>query len=117
MSKDQIMTPMLKNWKLNFSFCFSVLMPPRPCREYLSIDDRPIPIPYEEVHLGNKCTHVSHKLMKFRGLVYCGKCGMRGTTQLQKLGSACAPPTQYGRDSLAKLALGLLPPSLKSWPS
>ena len=87
------------------------------CTKLGSGTDRPIPIPYEEVHIGNKSTHHSHSLFRFKGLVYCNKCGTRGSTKLHKLGSQCQPPTQYGEDSLKALRAGRLPPNCTAWPA
>ncbi len=49
-----------------------------PCRELGSARDRSVPIPYEEVHLGNRVTHHTHKLFKLKGLIYtCVAAGVR----------------------------------------
>jgi len=88
------------------------------CPHGTSDRDRPVPIPYMEVHVGNNITHTSHTMLRYRGLVYCKKCGNRGTySQLRKLSKPCTPPTDYGRKSLSALAQGKLPPGLTQWPS
>ena len=71
--------------------------------------DRPVTIPYEEIHLGNRVTHISHSLFKFRGIVFCNKCGTKGSAKLHKLSSPCLPPTQYGISNLKALRAGKLP--------
>ena len=88
-----------------------------PCRELGSARDRPIPIPYEEIHLGNRVTHHSHKLFKLKGLIYCNVCGCRSVTKLLGLGSPCAPPDTYGKGVLKAIRLGRLPHGLEKWPS
>ena len=72
-------------------------------------EDRPVPIPYEDLHIGNQNIHVSHKLYKFKGLVYCNRCGAKGTTKAHKLGAPCMPPTVNGRANLKALRAGKLP--------
>jgi hypothetical protein len=89
-----------------------------PCSELRSSADRPVPIPYEELHIGNTASHFTHSLNQYRGLIYCRKCGSRGgANQLRKLSKPCAPPTTYGRQTLSALSEGRLPPKLKQWPS
>ena len=87
-----------------------------PCHHIGSNHDRPRFLAYKSMHIGHKIAHVSHKLMIFRNLVYCNRCGMRGTNQLRKLSRVCAPPTEYGRESLQRLNQGKLPPNMSSWP-
>ncbi len=41
------------------------------CRDIESTLDRQIPIPYEEINLGNRVTHRSHKLFKLRVMYVC----------------------------------------------
>ena len=79
--------------------------------------DRPVPIPYDQVHLGNKDTHSTHKLYTLRGLMYCKKCGARSATRLNKLSRVCEPPSDAGVAALAALSQGKLPPNMNAWPS
>ena len=81
-------------------------------------DDRPVPLPFEELHIGNKFTHISHQLNKFRGLIYCRRCGCRaGNAILKNLSTPCQPPSAtYGRLSLSRLREGKLPPGLLEFP-
>ena len=88
-----------------------------PCPNVGTDFDRPIHLPYELIHIGNRVVHHTHELMSFKGLVYCKRCGTRGTNQLRKLAVECEPPTQYGKQSLAKLAGGKLPPNMTRWPA
>ena len=81
----------------------------RSCFARHTICDRPIPIPYEEVHLGNLYSHSSHKLMKYKEIVYCSKCGMRSQVKLVGLGHPCSPPTAYGLGTLKAIHEGRLP--------
>ena len=78
--------------------------------------DRPVPLPYDTLHIGNKVTHHSHKLYVFRDVTFCPKCGMRGPSRLVKLGKPCAEPTAYGKLTKAALLEGKLPPLLDKWP-
>ena len=88
-----------------------------PCLAVGSSCDRPVPLPYDIVHAGHASTHVSHSLYKYRGLIYCNKCGNRGElNKLRKLSRQCLPPTQYGLASLSALAIGKAPPHLTEWP-
>ncbi len=65
---------------------------------------RPIPLLRSQVHLGNRITHASHKLFKYKGLIYCKVCGSRaGALGLKKLSKPCLPPTAYGRTFLNAL--------------
>ena len=79
--------------------------------------DRPVLLPYEALHVGNKVSHHSHSLKLFRGVVYCGVCGARGPTKLHKLAHPCLPPTSKGKATLKALNQGHLPPGLVSWPT
>ena len=87
-----------------------------PCHAVGHPTDKPTPLPYEAVHLGNQVAHHSHKLQIFRGLVYCRRCGMRGPTKLDNLAHPCKPPTAHGKGVLASLSEGRLPPRLNQWP-
>jgi hypothetical protein len=87
------------------------------CSAIATSYDRPVPLPFEELHIGNKFTHISHQLNKFRGLIYCRKCGCRaGRALLRKLSEKCQPPTPYGLLAIQALKDGKLPPNLKVWP-
>ena len=77
--------------------------------------DKPVPLPYEAVHIGNQLAHYIHKLQIYRGIVYCRICGMRGPTKLHNLAHPCKPPTAYGKQVLSSLNQGRLPAGLSNW--
>ncbi len=61
------------------------------CSGIGSFSDRPIPLKYEEVLVGNNTSHFTHVLYIYRGLVYCNGCGVRaGRVGLRKLAKPCA---------------------------
>ena len=86
------------------------------CNAIGSHRDRPMPLPLESLHIGNRVTHHSHKLSVLRGLVFCSKCGMRGPSKLLNLSLQCVEPTDYGLRNLNAINAGKLPPELDSWP-
>ena len=86
------------------------------CSQIGTDTDRPTFLPYESIHKGNKVAHHTNTLMVFKGLVYCNKCGCRGTDQLIKLSWEFNPPTTYGLMSLKALRQGKLPPNCPGWP-
>ena len=62
------------------------------CAAIATSYDRPVSLPFEELHIGNQYTHISHQLNKFRGLIYCRKCGCRaGRALIRKLSDKCQP--------------------------
>ncbi len=71
--------------------------------------DRPIPLNYEAIHVGNKTTHHTHVLYTFKALVYCNKCGMRAYTHMHKLSRPCQPPSAYGLETIKAIGRGMLP--------
>ena len=79
--------------------------------------DKPVLVPLEIKHIGNKSTHHSHKLSSFKGLIFCTKCGMRGPTRLVNLSKPCEGPTGYGKRNLEAIFQGKLPEQLDAWPS
>ncbi len=87
------------------------------CTAIGSSSDRPTPLRFEELHLGNRTTHSSHNLLIFRGLVFCSKCGARsGRLGFKLLANKCLPPKGYGLASLNALREGKPPPNLSRWP-
>ena len=79
---------------------------------------RPFPVLLDEqIHLGNQISHISHKLVKFRGLIYCSACGCRfGNNQMRGLARQCEPPTDAG-EALLKSVLNNKPPAgYTNWP-
>ena len=86
------------------------------CNAMGSDKDQPVPVPLEVKHIGNKSTHVSHKLSMFRGLVFCAKCGMRGPTKLVNLSKPCLEPNEYGSMNLEAKSNRRLPEGMDYWP-
>ena len=80
-------------------------------------NDRPLPLAYESLHIGDNVTHFTHSLMLFRGLVYCGKCGAVGTFKLHKLARPCLPPTQAGINNIKAIRNNKLPLNVPAWPA
>ena len=86
------------------------------CSGLGNVADRPVPLPYEALHIGNKSIHHTHCINSYKGIMYCNKCGTRGPTKLIKLSMPCQPPTQYGIDTLRALRRGCKPPGIVEWP-
>ena len=87
-----------------------------PCAAIGSNIDRPNPLTFELIHKGNYDTHHSHKHYNYRGVAYCNKCGNRAIAKMHKLRLPCTPPTVYGKQTLAAINNGQLPPNLRAWP-
>ena len=87
------------------------------CQSY-AVDNKPTCISHDFIHMGNSTTHVSHDMRTYRGLVYCRKCGARGSGDvgLRLLSHPCSPPSNYGLLSLRSIRDGKLPPNLLYWP-
>ena len=79
--------------------------------------DKPVPLAYDHIHVGKLDISFSHKLVTFRGIIYCTKCGsisQRG--KLGKLSTLCAPPTSAGLKNLSNLWEGKPPVNVMHWP-
>ena len=88
------------------------------CATIGSDTDRPVPLSSDLVQIGKLDIHVSHKLLVFKGIVFCDKCG--AISQRKKLGnlaSVCCPPTTYGKNNLERLRKGNLPINVLTWPT
>ena len=68
------------------------------------------------IHIGNNTIHVSHNLFKYRGLLYCLKCGALGTKQVRHLAKPCQPPTETGTRNIQCLLAGKKPAGILEWP-
>ena len=69
------------------------------------------------IHIGNRITHVSHRLYKHRGLIYCSRCGARaGSNQIRNLGAHCQPPNSGVLAVLRAIRQDRMPPGLTEWP-
>ena len=97
------------------------------CKPWLSTVCHPVPFsPHiehkvinvtEPIHIGNQLSHSTHCLRKYRGLLYCSKCGARsGNNQIRLLARQCTPPTKYGQRTLDELENGQIPAGLSQWP-
>ena len=86
------------------------------CAAIGSCVDKPIPLHSNILHIGNQTAHHSHKLLIYKGLVYCNKCGMRGVHKFHNLSRQCNPPTTYGKVTKEAVAQGKLPPLMTHWP-
>ena len=71
---------------------------------------------YAGIHIGNNTIHVSHNLYKYRGLLYCLKCGALGTKQVRLLAKPCQPPTETGTRNIQYLLAGKKPAGILAWP-
>ena len=97
------------------------------CKHWLSVqcsiplvqDAIHIPICFpNQVHLGNRISHVSHSLCSYRGLIYCKTCGSRtGNNQLRNLGAQCEPPGTAGAKLLRAINAGKMPHGVIVWPA
>jgi hypothetical protein len=89
-----------------------------PCLAIGSELDRPIPIPYDIIHVGKLTIHSSHKLRIYKGLVFCSKCGsISRYSKLGHLAQICEPPAYYGKGNLSRLDNGFLPINVNIWPT
>ena len=61
------------------------------------------------LHIGDKSSHASHNLCKYRGLVYCSKCGAHGTSHFNLLAKQCGAPKEAGLRTLRCINKGWLP--------
>ena len=69
------------------------------------------------MHIGNKHIHVSHKLYRYRGLIFCQRCGNITQGDMAKsLVNKCGPAKAYGSRNLAAIRGGRIPPKVKEWP-
>jgi hypothetical protein len=79
--------------------------------------NRPSHFPTNKIlHVGNRYTHLSHKLDTHRGLVYCARCGCRATNQVRLMGKRCSPPGRNGKATLKAILSDRLPPGMTEWP-
>ena len=87
-----------------------------PCTAIGLAHDRPVPLPYEHVHVGKLDVHESHYLCVFRGVIFCNKCGsVSKRTKLGYLARKCEPPTQAGKNNLDRIRRNR-PPINMEWP-
>jgi hypothetical protein len=72
--------------------------------------------PDSVIHFGNKTIHFSHKIAKYRGLLYCTKCGSLGTNQARYLAKPCEPPKLVGTRNIRYISAGKRPAGMDKWP-
>ena len=127
--KDTTHKVSIKNMVVKCKLCLNAFSMQDPaCKHWLKTRCQPIhtvqpqvlhkPIPLtDQIHLGRQITHVSHKLVNYRGIVYCSKCGTRaGKNQIRYLAKPCQPPELAGFRLLACIENGKLPAGCTSWP-
>ena len=87
-----------------------------PCKAIGSSRDKPIPC-FDTFHIGTSLVHSTHKLNRYRGLIFCSKCGSLSQGEvLGKLSKTCQPPTPYGKRNLAHIYDNRPPPGVNHWP-
>ena len=95
------------------------------CKSFLQNECVPIATPRfshiqldnsSPLHIGNQTIHCSHNIFKYRGLVYCLKCGSVGTKQIRLLAKQCEPPNNSRKFTLSNILAGKLPYGLVKWP-
>ena len=85
------------------------------CNPTSSVDH---PLPIGQVHIGNRSTHPIHPLRIFKGLIFCKRCGAHSTGQsLHLLATGTCEVRTCGQNSLKRLAQGLKPQGVKTWPA
>ena len=63
-------------------------------------------------------SYIFHAIYKYRGLLYCNKCGARcGVNQIRKLARPCEAITGAGKLVLGCINKGIRPPGVDMWPS
>ena len=79
------------------------------------------PVPVDRTHIGSKSSHVSHRLVAWRGITWCWSCGSYATLagsigELKGLANQCGTPNRGKRHVLARLRKGLPPRADMQWP-
>ena len=100
------------------------LKPSGPCKEWLTSPchplpvnpSKPVPICGAVVQPGHVVAHASHVLWMFRGLFFCNRCGMYGSTKFKLLGVQCKLPTTHGKRALKAIRDCKLPSGLACRP-
>ena len=79
-------------------------------------DNKPVPI-NTTVQISNAVTHPSHRLMSFRGIVFCNACGCAAQKVLRGLAKPCKGARNgHGQRVQERIAQGLLPYGMTKWP-
>ncbi len=87
-----------------------------PCHPLLVNPSKPVPICGAVVQPGHVVAHASHVLWMFRGLFFCNRCGMYGSTKFKLLGVQCKLPTTHGKRALKAIRDCKLPSGLACRP-
>ena len=66
---------------------------------------------------GSKVTHPSHRLVVYRGLLYCDRCGYLSVSRTDRLAAPCMSIEEQVRGNLEALRLDALPKHVRSWAS
>ena len=78
--------------------------------------DKPVRI-NTTVQIANSVTHPSHKLMSYRGVIFCNACGCAAQTVLRGLAKSCKRSRNgHGQRVQERIAQGLLPHGMNTWP-
>ena len=88
------------------------------CVAISSAVDKPVPIPYDNMVIGRKAIHGSHKPYIYKGLVYCHTCGRHAGTgrQIQHLSAQCTTITPAGKLLKKAIEEDRLPSRMRCWP-
>ena len=95
------------------------------CKPFLQSECVPIAAPQfshiqidnsAPIHIGNQTINCSHNIYKYRGLIYCLKCGAVGTKQIRLLAKQCEPPNNSRKYALINILAGKLPYGFAKWP-
>ena len=85
---------------------------------YFSGKTRPAPLPTgKTVQVGWQTLHSSHKLMVYRGLIFCGVCGYYASKRALRLVGECTERGVNARRRALHLRQGILPSGVGSWPN
>ena len=70
----------------------------------------------QPIHIGNQTSHSSHEIYKYKGVVYCNKCGCYGVKKLTHLSKKCEAQTAAGKLVLQCIEQDIPPGALVVWP-
>ena len=80
--------------------------------QYLHID-----LPVDTViHIGDNTIHATHRLSKYKGLIYCKTCWALDINQARYLAELCQPPKVTGLRNVMYMAAGKKPAGMSKWP-
>ena len=70
----------------------------------------------DTIHIGNRSSHFSHDLYKYKGLIYCNRCGAHGAKQFVLLANPCEAARTSGQRTLTCIEQDKIPIGYKKWP-